>query len=602
MRKSRRLTVIAGLATLVLALAACGDGGGGGEGDEPTSSEGASSEVSGGSEPSGAVESSTLEDCGEEPNTCNSGEVQEGGTYTHTVEKDILNWNPLSVDGNVFDNNQVLNGIYQYVYNQLPDLTTEINSELMESAEVVSEDPFTVEYVVREDAVWNDGEPVDFDDFEYTWKTQDPRECPDCVAASNSGYDLVESLEGSEDGKTITMELKTPYTDWPGLFGPILPAHIAAEEADISKPAGLAKTFNGYFGKTVPTWSMAPYLIDKFEGNVAVTLVPNEEYWGDDTAKFDQLVFRIITDATQEPTALQNREVQGIYPQPQVDLVQQVEQIPGVSHYIGLGLTWEHYDLNLQNKFFKQGDPAADALRRAIFVAANRDQLIERTVGQFAPDVVPIDNHNFVPGQAGYEDVLPDEQGSGDTEAAIKILEDAGYTGVGSALKTPDGEAVPAFNFKYTTGNTLRQQSGELLAADLKPLGIKLNIQATDDLGGTLVGGDYDIIIFAWVGTPYPYTGATQLWNSESGSNFGKFKDKKVDELLAEAAANTDLEEAQGLLNEANALMSEAHYVLPLFQKPTFLAVYDEFANIRDNATAQGPSYNIGQWGMRTAQ
>lgn len=596
MRKSRRLTAIAGLATLVLALAACGDGGGGDDPTEDPNTSDTSTETEG-SEPTTA--SVGLENCTEEPNTCNSGEVEEGGTYTHTIEKDILNWNPLSVDGNVFDNGQVLNGIYQGVFTTLPDTTFEVNDQLMESAEITSEDPFTIEYVIRNDAVWNDGEPVDFDDFDYTYKTQNPETCPDCIAASNSGYDQIDSLEGSEDGKTVTAVFKQPYTDWASLFGPILPAHIAAEEEDISKPAGLAKTFNGFFGKTVPTWSMAPYLIDDFEGNVAVTLVPNDQYWGDHKAKLDQLVFRIITDSTQEPTALQNREVQGIYPQPQVDLVEQVQQIQGVSHHIGLGLTWEHYDLNLQNEFFKQNDPAGDALRRAIFVAANRDQLIERTVGQFAPDVVPIDNHNFMPGQEGYEDVLPDEQGSGDTDAAIKILEDAGYTGVGSALKTPDGKAVPAFKFAYTTGNTLRQQSGELLAADLKPLGIKLNIQATDDLGTTLVEGDYDIIIFAWVGTPFPYTGAQQLWSSTSGSNFGKYKNKQVDELLNQAAANTDVEEARSQLNEANALMADAHYVLPLFQKPTFLAVYDEYANIRDNPTATGPSYNVGEWGVR---
>jgi peptide/nickel transport system substrate-binding protein len=42
--------------------------------------------------------------------------------------------------------------------------------------------------------------------------------------------------------------------------------------------------------------------------------------------------------------------------------------------------------------------------------------------------------------------------------------------------------------------------------------------------------------------------------------------------------------------------MSDDAYVLPLFQKPTFLAVY---ANIRDSATATGPPYNVREWGIR---
>ncbi|HEX8933519.1 MAG TPA: hypothetical protein VF788_04880, partial [Pseudonocardiaceae bacterium] len=61
----------------------------------------------------------------------------------------------------------------------------------------------------------------------------------------------------------------------------------------------------------------------------------------------------IITDARQEPTALQNREVQVIYPQPQVDQVQQVRRIPGVSSFVGLGLSWEHFDLNLANNYLR---------------------------------------------------------------------------------------------------------------------------------------------------------------------------------------------------------------------------------------------------------
>jgi peptide/nickel transport system substrate-binding protein len=270
-----------------------------------------------------------------------------------------------------------------------------------------------------------------------------------------------------------------------------------------------------------------------------------------------------------------------------------------VSYRIGKGLVWEHFDLNMGNEFFKQGDEAGDALRRAIFVATNRTELIDKTVGQFAPDIAPIDNHNFVPGQEGYEDVVPDEQGSGDTDAAIAILEDAGYTGIGETLKTPDGKEVPPFRFRYTTGNTIRQQEGELLASYIKPLGLSLKIQPTDDLGGTLGEGDFDIIVFAWVGTPFPFTGAQQLWSTGSGSNFVKFESKESDKLLADAAANTDPVEAASQLNESNKILAAANAVLPLYQKPTFLAVYNNLANIRDNATAVGPTYNVGEWGTR---
>jgi peptide/nickel transport system substrate-binding protein len=42
--------------------------------------------------------------------------------------------------------------------------------------------------------------------------------------------------------------------------------------------------------------------------------------------------------------------------------------------------------------------------------------------------------------------------------------------------------------------------------------------------------------------------------------------------------------------------------VLPLFQKPTLLVVASNMVNIRDNATNQGPAYNVQEWGIKSAQ
>ena len=217
MRTSRRLTALAWFAVLALALAACG----GGDpvdpsseppGDDPTGEPAPSDEPSA---PPGDV---GFDNCDAEPNTCNSGEVQQGGSYTHTIEKDVLNWNLLSVDGNTFDYGQVLNGLYPGVFTSMPDFTVVVNENLMASVEQTNDDPQTIEYKVRPEAVWSDGEPVDFDDFEYIWKTLNAKDCKKCLAASTSGYDAVKTLEGSDDGKTITLTFKQPYTDWKSLF------------------------------------------------------------------------------------------------------------------------------------------------------------------------------------------------------------------------------------------------------------------------------------------------------------------------------------------------------------------------------------------------
>jgi peptide/nickel transport system substrate-binding protein len=40
--------------------------------------------------------------------------------------------------------------------------------------------------------------------------------------------------------------------------------------------------------------------------------------------------------------------------------------------------------------------------------------------------------------------------------------------------------------------------------------------------------------------------------------------------------------------------------VLPLYQKPTFIAVSSNVVGVRDNATNAGPAYNVQEWGLTT--
>ena len=572
----RTAALVAGTA---LVLSACGGGGGGGE-----TGQGAG----------------VFADCAENPNTCNSAdpsELQDGGDVAYALEKNISNWNLTSAEGNVLETGLVLKGVLPYTFVTQPDLTVARNEDVLASAEQTNTDPQTIVYEIQPEAVWSDGTPISAEDFVYNWKAQNGRDCPDCAAASVSGYDQIESVVGSNGGKTVTVTFAQPYTDWQNLWssgGPIYPAHIAAQQGDLNTPQGLAAAF-GYFGTTVPDYSGGPFQIDNFDDNVSVTMVPNPQ-WYSAGPNLDRVIFRIITDAAQEPTALANNEVQVIYPQPQVDLVQQVRNIPGVSSFVGLGLSWEHFDLNLNNPFL-----ADEALRDALFAAVNRQQIIAATVGQFTDAVEPLNSHTLMPQQEGYTDVVSETgHGSGNIEAARRILTDAGYTMQGRQLMAPNGQAVPPLRIRYTTGNQIRQSQSELFASQVAPLGVDVEVQPTDDLGGTLTQGDYDIMVFAFVTSPFPFANAQQAYSTGAGNNFGGYSNPEVDRLLAAAASSTDVEQARRQLTEADRLLSEDAYVLPIYQKPTFVAIYDNLGNVRNNSSLDGPLYNVAQWGIRT--
>jgi peptide/nickel transport system substrate-binding protein len=130
---------------------------------------------------------------------------------------------------------------------------------------------------------------------------------------------------------------------------------------------------------------------------------------------------------------------------------------------------------------------------------------------------------------------------------------------------------------------------------------VNIDISTTDSLGDTTTSGDYDVIVFGWIQSPYAFNGAQQLWLSNSGSNYGKYKNPAMDTLINEAAASTDPADATAKLNQADEMLSADAYVLPLYQKPTLAAVQNNIGNVRNNSSLDGISYNTSEWGMKTA-
>jgi peptide/nickel transport system substrate-binding protein len=539
--------------------------------------------------------------CDANPNTCNfaePGKLRQGGQLTYAITKNISNWNLLSSQGNVQETGWVLSGLLPRTFITAPDLTVAMNSELLDSAKVTATYPETIVYKIKPNAVWSDGTPITVDDFIYNWRVQNGRDCPDCGAAGTAGYDQIKSVFGADNGKTVTVTFSKPFTDWKQLWGsgsPLYPAHLAAQHGDIKTPQGLAASFS-WFGTTVPTYSGGPFQIDNVSSNESVTLVPNPKWYGS-RPKLDRVIYRIITDADQELAALQNRQVQVIYPQPQVGQVQQVRKIPGVSSFVGLGLSWEHFDFNLTNPYL--ADPA---LRTAMFTAVDRQAIIDKTVGQFTNKIKPLNSHNFVPQQSGYEDVVSETgQGSGNLARAKQILTAAGYRIDRGQLKSAIGMTVPPLRMRYTVRNQVRQVECELFAQMVKPLGITVQPVPADDLGSATSLGDFDIVVFSWIATPFPYSGAAQLWTTGQGSNFGRYSNPDVDRLIAAAQNSADESLARETLNQADRRLTRDAYVLPLYQRPTFIALYNDIANIRNNSSLDGPPYNIAQWGLRAA-
>jgi peptide/nickel transport system substrate-binding protein len=549
--------------------------------------------------------------CATQPNTCNSGPTKKGGTLVVTDEKAITSFFVADGASNTYDQAQIMNALLPGAYILNPDGSVSLNTDLLVSASITATSPSqVVTYVIQPNAVWNDGTPITAADFIYSWQFENGVNCTgaDCPVASTTGYDQITSVVGSGTGDktvTVTFDPKKPYPDWKALFT-LYPQHIAAKYAaaapgapTLDTEAGQKAAYAGFLseGSTknpMPAWSGGPYVITGYTPNVSVTLTPNPKWYGKTKPSLDKIVYRLILDATQEITALKNNEVNISTEQPDQNVIAQVKTIPNVNWNLESGNVWEHIDLNLKNKFL-----ADTTLRQAIFIAINRQTIIDRTVKPFDPTVQPLNSHNFVNGQTGYQDVVTGtNQGTGNTAMATQMLTAAHYTLTNGVLKTPAGVPV-TLGFTYTSSNPLRETTGELVQSDLSKIGIKVKLIPAPDLSA-LGTGDYDMIVFAWEGSSF-LSGNVALWSTTGGSNFGHYSNPQVDALMAKSATDLDPTQEYADLNAADVIMTKDAYVLPLYQKPNFIAVSNTYVNVRNNPGLAGPSYNIQEWGLRTS-
>lgn len=532
-----------------------------------------------------------LASCVQKPNSCNSGAVQKGSSLTYAINAPIKDWNLRHPAGTGEQDYAVLNGILPGAFVLQPDgVTGTVNHDLLTSVEQTRAAPQTIVYQIDPAATWSDGTPITAADFVYNWHVADGKHCPQCQTAT-AGYDQISSVTGSEQNRTVTVVFARPFTDWRMLFSAILPAHVANRYGSIDTPAGLAKGFNTGLVQNPPDWSGGPMVISQVKGQSSIVEKPNPKWWGTKPA-LSSVVFRTVTDPAQLPTALSNNEIDAVSVVASPDLAEQLKNVQGVSTFVGHGSTLDKLVLNL-------GNPALTRpVRQAILTAVDRKEILRKVLGTEAKRVKAVDSLVFLPGDAGYQDNLTaSHQGSGDLQRAKALLTKAGYRIVGGRLRAPDGKPVPTLRFVYTTDDSAGSLVAQLVAAQLKQLGINQKTTSSQDLS-ELSTGAFDVFDIT-AGVPgYPFYAAGIFYAVNGEGNFGHYSNRSVDGLIRQAGSQTDRARASMLLNQADAQAIGDAPVLPLYTQPTLTAIRDTFVNIRPYA-ANFLTYNIGDWGKR---
>jgi peptide/nickel transport system substrate-binding protein len=431
--------------------------------------------------------------------------------------------------------------------------------------------------------VWSDGTPISDDDFSYLWRRSNGSDRRIDVS-STTGYQDIESVTGSPDGRTVTARFARPFADWRTLFSNLLPSHY------VERQRGGWSTGLDRRPELIP--SGGPFRITRHDRGQSLTLERNPRYWGR-PAHLDRIVFRFLPDAMAQAAALRNDEVDVIYvPGPRVDVVRTVQGLPGAASQVRLGLGFEHLTFNLAHPILRDL-----AVREAIALAVDRQQLLDRTVGQISDQAQVLGNRIWLVGQAGYED-HSGGYGRGDLAAAATRLEQAGWIEGADGVRVRNGRKL-LLRYTTTQGVRLREQAGELLQDQLARVGIDLELRPTAPktlFGDQLPDGGFDIAAFAWVGGPAAVSGNRDTYVTGGGVNWGGFSDPEIDVLFERAIAELDPDRSTALANQIDRRLWERLPSIPLYQRATILAWRDILRNVTENPTTEGPLWNAESW------
>ena len=435
--------------------------------------------------------------------------------------------------------------VNEMVYDGLIRLSNSLEPQPSLALEWNNPDPKTWVFQLRKDVKFHDGESFTAEDVKYTFDTiLDPEFQSPVIAL----YDPIESVEVIDE-YTVKFNLKHSYAPILSYLDiGIVPKHIAEndEKSLSSNPIGTG-----------------PYKMAKWDKNSKIVLEENETYWNG-RSNTPKITYFIIPDNSTRVASLESGDIDFIHSplSPQdVERVKENDKFK-VTETEGLGFT--HLNFNHQNELLSDLK-----IRQAIAHLINK-QVISKTIyrDMDTPALSPL-----IPASWSFTDDIPIFEY--DLERSKKLFKEAGWEDTdGDGFYDKGGKRFE-ITLSTHSEDPNRIQTVEYLQNEFEKNGIKVEVLTNEwpTFSANMLEGEFDIALLGWLNLLDPDRSTYNPFHSESGVNYGKYSNEKVDKLLVAGRETLDQEERKEIYKEiAQIVTEEVAYSVLLYQG--YIAMY----------------------------
>ena len=439
----------------------------------------------------------------------------------------------------------------------------------------VSPDGRSYVFKLRPEARWSNGELVVAADFVAALeRLADP--------ATGSGYaeyiDVIVNATDITAGRKPPKSLGVSAPDdstvvvtlaGPAPYLPTLLSHPAT--CPVHRPT-LAQHPEGFARPGVMVSNGAFVLKEWVQGS-HVLAARNRQYWNDAATRLDGVKYLLIPDENAELARYRGGElhVTFVVPRGQFDwikehLADQLHIFPQLNTY--------YYGYNLRRAPFRDNPK----LRRALSLVIDRDKLAQLVlrVGELpAWGWVPPGVEHYHSQSFDYRTVpLPER-----VREAQRLYAEAGFS----------REHPARFELRYNSGEVHTKLAVAVASMWKEALGAQVRLTQVEfkSLLQDIDRGDVEMFRSSWVGDYNDAYTFAQYLKSDFGVNLPHYSSAAYDALVTRAAAETEADKREALLEEAERVALADHPLVPLYfyvnkhlVKPEVLGWYDNVMNV----------------------